>query len=264
MELIKKLRDISGAGIVDCQKALQEANNDLEVAVDILRKKGIAKAGKRSDREAAEGLIKVAVSDDAKIAYILELNSETDFVARNEKFQYFADQVLNLAKVNNPDNLEDLLGLSLDGLSVADALGNLSGTIGEKLELSRYAKIGGESVAAYSHLGGKIGVIIALDKTDQVDLASDLAMHVAAANPKYIESSEVPEVELDRERDVYREQLLKEGKDEKIIDNIMVGKINKYYSEVCLLDQEYIKDDKNKVKNILGGAKVLSFLRYSL
>jgi len=264
MELIKQLREMTGAGMVDCQKALKEANNDLEVAVDILRKKGIAKAAKRTDRDTNEGVIKVGINDAGTEAYIVELNSETDFVSRNEKFQEFADNVLGLIKDSKPTNLEELLSLKMSVGTVQEDLDNLSGTIGEKMSVKRFDVLSGETVAAYSHLGGKIGVLIALDKPGQVELAADLAMQVAAASPKYLNSSEVDPVELNREKEIYKEQLLKEGKPEVMIEKILEGKAAKYYSEVCLIDQEYIKDDKKKVKDILGGANILKFIRYSL
>ena len=264
MELIKQLREMTGAGMVDCQKALKEANNDLEAAVDILRKKGIAKAAKRTDRDTNEGVIKVGTNDTGTEAYIVELNSETDFVSRNEKFQEFADNVLALIKNNKPASLEELLSLKMSVGTVQEDLDNLSGTIGEKMSVKRFEIISGETVSAYSHLGGKIGVLIALDKSGQSELAADLAMQVAAASPKYLNSSEVDPEELAREKEIYKEQLIKEGKPEAMIDKILEGKAAKYYSEVCLIDQEYIKDDKKKVKDILGGANILKFVRYSL
>lgn len=264
MELIKKLRDITGAGMVDCQKALKEADNDLEKAVDILRKKGIAKAAKRTDRETNEGIIKVALNSENNKGYIFELNSETDFVARNEKFQDFANQVALLAQKMNPNNLEELLNLDMAGLSVADSLSNLSGTIGEKMEIKRFSCLSGQTVAAYSHLGGKIGVLVAVDQANQLDLAVNVAMQIAAANPKYLEPKEVSSEEMDREKEIYKEQLLKEGKPAEMVDKIVMGKMGKYYSEVCLLEQEYIKDDKKKIKDILGKTQILGFVRYSL
>jgi elongation factor Ts len=264
MELIKQLREITGAGMVDCQKALKEANNDLEVAVDILRKKGIAKAAKRTDRDTNEGAIKISINDAGTEAYMVELNSETDFVSRNEKFQEFADNVLELVKSNKPASLEELLSLKMSVGTVQEDLDSLSGTIGEKMSVKRFDILSGETVAAYSHLGGKIGVLIALDKPGQAELATDLAMQVAAASPRYLHSSEVDPAELNREKEIYKEQLLKEGKPEAMIEKILEGKAAKYYSEVCLIDQEYIKDDKKKVKDILGGANIIKFVRYSL
>ena len=263
MEEIKKLREQTGAGMVDCQKALKEAAGDLDKAVEILRKSGIAKAAKRIDREANEGIIKV-LADSGK-AYILELNSETDFVAKNDKFQKFGDDVLELIKNTNPSDLEALMATAMsDGISVKDSLDALSGVIGEKLNIKNFAIVEGDSVAAYSHLGGKIGVLVALDKAGIDELAVDLAMQVAAAAPKYLNSTEVDPTELEKEKDIYRDQLVKEGKPEAIIEKILEGKVAKYYGEVCLLDQEYIKDDKKKVKDILGDASILKFVRYSL
>jgi len=264
MELIKQLREMTGAGMVDCQKALKEAGNDLEKAVDILRKKGIAKAAKRTGRDTNEGVVKVAVNGDKTEAYILEINSETDFVSRNEKFQAFADSVMELVKTQKPANLEALMGLKLSVGTVQEDLDSLSGTIGEKLGVKRFEIITGATVAAYSHLGGKMGVLIALDQTGKEELAADLAMQVAASNPKYILPSEVDPAEMNREKEIYKEQLMKEGKPEAMVEKILEGKAGKYYSEVCLVEQEYIKDDKKKVKDVLGGVNVLKFVRFSL
>jgi len=264
MELIKQLREMTGAGMVDCQKALKEADNNLDKAVEILRKKGIAKAAKRTDRDTNEGVVKVGVNADKTEAYILEVNSETDFVSRNEKFQAFADSVMEIVKSQKPANLEALLAAHLAVGTVQEDLDSLSGTIGEKLGIKRFEIITGASVAAYSHLGGKMGVLIALDAAGKEELAADLAMQVAAANPKYILPSEVDPAEMAKEKEIYKEQLVKEGKPEAMVEKIVEGKAGKYYSEVCLVEQEYIKDDKKKVKDILGGANVLKFVRFSL
>ena len=264
MELIKQLREMTGAGMVDCKKALDESGNDLNKAVEILRKKGISKAAKRTDRETNEGIVKVAVNDDKTEGYILELDSETDFVSRNEKFQNFAEAVLNIIKTQKPATREALLALPYDGLTVSDSLANLSGTIGEKMELKRFAIINGGTVAAYSHLGGKMGVLVALDNAGQEALAMDVAMQVAAANPKYLLPSEVDPAEMAKEKEIYKELLIKEGKPENMVDKIVEGKMGKFYSEVCLVEQEYIKDDKKKVKDILGGNNILKFVRFAL
>ncbi len=264
MELIKKLREMTGAGMVDCQKALKEADNNLEKAVEILRKKGIAKAAKRTDRDTNEGIVKVAVNEAKNEGYILELNSETDFVSRNEKFQAFADSVMELIKSTKPASLEALLSAKLVSGTVQEDLDSLSGTIGEKLSISRYEILSGPTVAAYSHLGGKMGVLIALDQAEKEELAMDLAMQVAAANPKYILSSEVDPTEMEKEREIYKAQLIKEGKPEAMVDKIVEGKSGKYYSEVCLVEQEFIKDDKKKIKDILSGVNVIKFFRFSL
>jgi len=264
MELIKQLREMTGAGMVDCKKALDEAGNDINKAVEILRKKGISKAAKRTDRETNEGVIKVTVNDDKTEAYIVQLNSETDFVSRNEKFQTLADDVLSVVKASKPADMAALLALPLGGGTVEEAVGTLSGTIGEKMEIKQFEIISGASVASYSHLGGRIGVLVALDQPGKEALASDIAMHIAAANPKYILPSEVDPAEMEKEKEIYKELLIKEGKPADMVDKIVIGKMGKYYSEVCLEEQEYIKDDKKKIKDILGGAKILKFVRYSL
>jgi elongation factor Ts len=264
MELIKKLREMTGAGMVDCQKALAEAANDLDKAVEILRKKGIAKAAKRTDREANEGIVKVAVNGDNTEAYILEVNSETDFVSRNEKFQALAEEIFTIVKNNKPADLVALLASPMAGVTVKENLDNLSGTIGEKMDIKRFAILSGATVAAYSHLGGRMGVLVALDQPGKAEIAADIAMQVAAANPKYLVPADVDPEEMAKEKEIYKAQLIKEGKPEAMVDKIVEGKMGKYYSEVCLVEQEYIKDDKKKVKDILGGANILKFIRYSL
>jgi elongation factor Ts len=264
LETIKELREKTGAGMVDCQKALKEAEGDMEKAIDILRKKGIAKAAKRGDRETNEGVVKVGVNDDGTEGYLVEVNAETDFVALNTKFQDFADKVLELIKVNKPKDNDELNALSMGDLSVKDTLDNLSGVIGEKLGIKRFAVLTGATVAAYSHMGGRIGVLVSLNKSGEKEKAIDIAMQIAATNPRYIDPSEVPAEEMDREKEIYREQLLKEGKPENMIEKIMEGKMAKYYEEVCLVKQEFIKDDKKKVEQYLGDVKVEKFIRYSL
>ncbi len=265
MENIKILRDKTGAGMVDCKKALDESGGDINKAIEILRKKGIAKAAKRSDREAGEGVVKVALSGDAKTGYIVEINAETDFVVRSEKFMEFSEKTMKLIREKQPKDLTELMALNIDGVSVKDNLASLSGIIGEKLDIKKYEMLtSAGTVAVYSHLGGKIGVLVALGKEGQSDIAYDVAMQIAAANPKYINPEDVAATELEKEKEIYRAQLLKEGKPENMIDKIMQGKLAKFYEEVCLLKQEYIKDDGKKVEDILGGVKVEKFIRYSL
>ncbi len=264
MEDVKTLRGKTGAGMVDCKKALEEAQGDIEKAIEILRKKGIAKAAKRGEREASEGIIKIGINEIGNEGYVVEINSETDFVARNEKFQKFAEDVLEIIKTKSVSNLDELLNEAMTEGSVKDVLDNLSGTIGEKLSIKDFTKLSGATVAAYSHLGGKIGVLVSLNVEGKVELARDIAMQVAAADPKYITVEEVPAKETDKEKEIYKENLVKEGKPAEIIEKILEGKIKKYYEEVCLVEQEYIKDDKQKVKDILGDIKVEKIIRYSL
>ncbi|MDO8668437.1 MAG: translation elongation factor Ts [bacterium] len=265
MEKIKLLREKSGAGMVDCQKALAEAGGEIDKAMEILRKKGIAKAAKRSDRDAGEGVIKVALSGDTKTGYIMEINAETDFVVRSEKFQEFAEKVMKLAMAKQPKNLTELMALNIDGVTIKDSLDSLSGIIGEKLDIRKYEMLNSNgTVAVYSHLGGKIGALVALDKEGQSDIAYDVAMQVAAANPKYVKPEDVLAEEVEKEKEIYKAQLLKEGKPENMVDKIMAGKLNKFYEEVCLVKQEYIKDEEKRVEDILGDIKVEKFIRYGL
>ena len=210
-------------------------------------------------------MIKVAVSPDAKTGYIVEINAETDFVARSEKFQDFAGRVLNLIIERRPEDLAALLAAALDGATVKDSLDALSGVLGEKLEIKKYDLLAsGGTVAAYAHAGGRIGSLAALTKEGQSDIAYEIAMQVAATNPKCASPEDLAEEDIKKEKEIYREQLLKEGKPEEMIDKIMPGKLAKFYEEVCLTKQEYIKDDSKKVEDILGGVKVEKFIRYSL
>jgi elongation factor Ts len=264
MDLIKKLREKSGAGIADCKKALEEASGEMEKAIEILRKKGIAKAAKREDREANEGIILVDSNEDNTEAYVLEINSETDFVARNEKFQDLAKNIMKLIKEEKPATVEDLNSLKMESGSVIETVENLSGTIGEKISLKAFNILKGKSVAKYSHMDGKIGVIVSFDKKIDNQLATDIAMQIAATDPGYLNPEDVPGEEVNKEKEIYAEQLRKEGKPEEIIEKILIGKINKYYEEVCLTKQEFIKDDKKKVEEALGDAKIIEYIRYSL
>lgn len=264
MDLIKNLRDKTGAGISDCKIALTEAGGGMEKAIEILRKKGIAKAAKRDDREVNEGVILVGVNAANNEGYILEINSETDFVARNDKFKEFSNSIFSILKDKKPSNLEELFSLPMDNATIKENLDTLSGVIGEKLAIKRFDILIGGTVAAYSHMGGRIGALISLDKKEQAELAREIAMQVAAVNPKYMKPEDVPAEELAKEKDIYREQLKKEGKPENMIEKILEGKLSKYFEEACLIKQEYIKDDKKKVENILGDVKAERFIRYSL
>ncbi|WKZ24960.1 MAG: translation elongation factor Ts [Patescibacteria group bacterium] len=263
MEMIKKLRERTGAGIVDCKAALEEAGGDLEQAVEILRKKGIAKAAKRGDRETNQGLVMV-FADNNK-GYIFEMNAETDFVVRNDQFQSLAKEIKEAILVNSPTDKEALLGMTLGDSTVSERLELLSGVIGEKITLGNYQMISTEgTIGVYAHPQGNIGALVALNQAGQEALAQDIAMHVAAAAPRYILPEEVATEELDKEKEIYREQLLKEGKPEEMVEKILGGKVNKYYEEICLVKQEYIKEDKKKVEEILNGISIEAFVRFAL
>lgn len=265
MEKIKQLREMTGAGMVDCKKALEEAGGDMEKAVEILRKKGIAKAAKREDRNTSEGIIKVSVNADKTKGYIAEFNAETDFVVRNDKFQKFTSDAMALIEKNHPQTLDELFALPMESGTVKETLDVLSGTIGEKMDIKRFAIMESRgAVCAYSHMGGRIGVLVSFsDKADE-ELMKNIAMQIAAANPKYLCPEDVPQAEIDKEKEIYREQLLKEGKPENMLEKIMVGKVGKYHEDVCLLKQEYILEDKKKVEDVLNGASIEQFVRYSL
>jgi elongation factor Ts len=265
MENIKILRDKTGAGIVDCKKALEESGGDIDLAAEILRKKGIAKASKRSARDAQEGIIKVALNSAETAGYIFELNSETDFVSRNEKFLTLAEQIMSAAKIENPNSMQELLVLEIGGHSIEDNVATLGGVIGEKISLKRYDTIDkGGTIAAYTHPGARVGVLVALDQTDQKDLAKEIALQIAASSPRYITRNDVSAEEIEKEKNIYREQLIQEGKPEAMLEKIILGKLDKFYEGICLLDQEYIKDDGKKISDILGSVKVIGFIRYGL
>ncbi len=266
MEKIKLLREKTGAGMVDCKKALEESGGDIDKAVEYLRKKGIAKAAKRGEREVSEGVVKIKLAADGQSAYMVQVNAETDFVSKNDRFQAYADALLALVEMKEPKTMEELMALPMEAGTAQETLDNLSGTIGEKLVVKNFAvlKAGEGSVAVYSHAGGRIGAAVRFDQKIEAELARNVAMHIAAAAPKYINPEEVPAADIDKEKEIYAEQLRKEGKPEEMIEKIMTGKIAKYFEEICLMKQEYIMDDKKKVEAALGGAKVAEFLRFSL
>lgn len=264
LENIKLLREKTGAGMVECKKALEEAGQDIDKAAEILRKKGIAKAAKRGDRDTSEGIILVETNENHTKGYMLQLTAETDFVAKNEKFIQMAKDILAVIRSAEPGDTEKLNAADMNGNSVADNLSTLSGTIGEKMEIKNFAILKGETVSAYSHLGGRIGVLVSLDKNGIIKLGVDIAMQIAAQDPKYLKPEDVDPGELEKEKSIYKEQLIKEGKPENIIDKIIIGKVNKYYEEVCLIKQEFIKDDKKKVEDILDGINITKYIRFSL
>lgn len=263
---IIKLRELTGAGILECKKALEEAGNDIEKAKDILRKSGAAKAAKRAERETSQGVVKAETNKDKTRGYIIEFNSETDFVARSEKFQEFTDSVFGIFKKEESKSVDELLNLRINNITVKEKLNELTGVIGEKLGIGGAAVVEGKTVAAYSHMGGKIGVLVALDKEGEDELAYDLALQIAATNPKYIKPEDVPAEEIEKEKDIYREQLKNEGKPADIIEKILGGKINKYFAEICLIKQEFVKNEEIAVEKLLAdrGARVLKFIRFSL
>ncbi len=260
--MVKELRETSGAGMMDAKAALVENNGDIEAAIDWLRKKGLAKAAKKSSRTAAEGLVSISLAGTKGV--VVEINSETDFVARNEGFQTFVKGVTDNA-LNKSDSVDALLAADLNGKSVQDTLTSLIATVGENMTIRRMTKLSVNDgvVAGYVHNAvapnlGKIGVLVALestgDKAQLEVLGKQIAMHVAAAFPKFLSRDEVDATELERERDVLREQAKAEGKPPEIVEKMLEGRIRKFYEEVCLLDQIFVMDGETRISALLEKA----------
>lgn len=268
--LVKELREKTGAGMMDCKKALEETNGDLEKAFDWLREKGIAKAAKKADRIAAEGLTAFLV--DGNNAAMVEVNSETDFVAKNEQFQNLVASIAKLVVENKPASLEAALQLDLDGKTLETQIAEATGTIGEKLSFRRFevlTKEDSQTFGAYSHMGGKMTAIVLLSEGSE-EVARDVAMHVAALAPKYIDRTSIPTEVLDRELEVLKAQALDENassakpKPEQIVEKMVQGRLNKNLKEMCLVDQAFIKNPDQTVAQFLGNGNVLAMARFQV
>ncbi len=262
--LVKQLRDKTGAGMADCKNALEEANGNEDRAIEILRKKGAASASKRADRVAKEGVIVTAVSDDKTKALIAEVNSETDFVARNETFTQFAQEIADAALAVNPNSHEQFLMAKLsNGATISEEVGAQTGRLGEKLEARRFEMLSEPNgfVTSYIHPGAKLGVLVAVSGTKDASAASigrDIAMQIAAMNPMALKRDQISTDQMDKELDIYRTQARNEGKKEEIIDRIAKNKLEKFYQDNCLLEQSFIKDASKTVTDLLkeAGANV--------
>lgn len=269
-KMVKELREMTGAGMMDCKKALQENEGNFDKAIDYLREKGMAKAVKKAGRVAAEGLIFDGVSEDHKTAVVIEFNAETDFVAKNEEFKNFGKLLVETALVNQVSTVEELKAVKLaDGSTVEEKLIALIAKIGENMNIRRMEKVVTTGfVTTYNHLGGKLGVIVEMSTEmtpERLERAKGIAMHVAAMNPSFLNSSEVTTEVLEHEKEIARKQLEMEGKPAKIIENILVGKMRKFYEENCLVDQIYVKaEDKETVAKFAGDMTVLSFTRFKV
>ena len=278
---VQRLREMTGVGMMDCKKALTESDGDFDKAIEFLREKGLAAAQKKAGRIAAEGVVYAKVCSKCGDAVIVEVNSETDFVAKNEKFQAFVATVADVVLKTKPADVEALLEKPYDDKqTVAAALQELILVIGENQKVRRFETIaGGEDIlnVAYVHMGGKIGVLVSLkvdpavkEKAEVAELAHDLAMQICAMNPAYLSRDVVPAEVLDKEREIARAKALEEGKPEKVIDRIVEGSLVKYYQEVCLLDQAYVKESKMSVaqhiagvaKAVGGSVEVAKFIRF--
>jgi len=266
---VVKLRKSTGAGMMDCKKALQEANGDFEKAVEIIRKKGQLVASKRADREANEGVVLAKVSSDMKTGVMIVINCETDFVAKNQSFISFSESVLDLALAKLPSALDDLKKLSLGNRTVGDAVMQQVGVIGEKIDLSFYEKVTAAQVVAYIHPGNKLASLVGLNKAvSSMQIGKDIAMQIAAMDPVAVDKNQVPRNIIDKEIEIGKDQARREGKPEEIVEKIALGKLNKFYKEKTLLNQEFIKDNKKTILQYLQEndkeLTVTGFIRYGL
>lgn len=265
--LVKELRERTGAGMMDCKKALQQTDGNIEAAIDYLRENGIAKAAKKADRIAAEGLSYIEVKGNK--AVILEINSETDFVAKNEKFVALVKNVADAILAAEPKTLEEALQVEAQGGTVEAVINEGIATIGEKLSLRRFevvSKTDSDAFGAYSHMGGRIGVLTLVEGSTDEQAAKDVAMHIAALAPRYLDESEVPADVLEHEKKVLTEQALNEGKPANIVEKMIVGRINKFLEEITVVKQKFVKDDSLTVEKFVAskGGKLAKFVRYEV
>lgn len=265
--MVKDLRTKTGAGMMDCKKALVEAEGDMEKAVDILREKGLSQAAKKASRVAAEGAVVSAISADGKVGTIVEVNCETDFVGSNDDFRALAARIAQQIIAVNPADVEALLASDMGGKAVKDQVTEAVAKIGENISVRRFVRYESAegTVHSYIHGGGKIGVLVEMKGAD-TELGKDVAMQVAAANPSYLDRTQVPQAEIEHEKEVLAVEARNEGKPEKIIEKMVLGRINKYYKEVCLVDQEFIKDGDLTIAKLLKSknAEVVRFARFQL
>ncbi len=263
---IQHLRKMSGAGMMDCKKALEEANGDQDKAMEIIRKRGQALAAKREDRDAAEGCVLAASTGE--FAAVVALKCETDFVAQNGDFVALTQSILDLAIEAKPANIDELNALTLNGMSVKDAITDRSGVTGEKMEIGFYEFVSGPATVAYIHAGNKLATVVAFNQAVDTQVGRDVAMQVAAMSPVSTSREEVPADIVEKEFNVAREKAREEGKPEAMLDKIAEGRINKFYKESVLLEQEFVKDPKQSIKQYLQAANkeltVTSFKRVTL
>ena len=270
---VKELRQATGVGMMECKKALEANDGNMEQAVVWLRERGLARAAKKAGRTAAEGVVLFKVSDSKKEAAILELNCETDFAAKNTDFQAFAQSAIELALTHKTDSLEALKAVESNGVTLDRQLTELISKVGENMTLRRvrYVSVDEGFVAAYSHMGGKIGTLVMLsgEASDKIaEVGADLAMHVAAVAPKYHKRDEVQTTELEQEKEIARKRLQEQGKPEHIIEKALIGQVNKFYSDVCFVEQPFVKEPKLSVTQYIKQAGVKAeatgFVRFQL
>lgn len=268
-KMVKELREKTGVGMMDCKKALQETDGDMDKAVDYLREKGMATAAKKAGRIAAEGSTFIAT--DNNTAVLLEVNCETDFVTKNEQFKQLLSELGNHLLSQKPESVEAALEQKLngEGETVEEHINSFVAKIGEKISLRRFeliTKTDQDAFGAYLHMGGRIGALTLLEGTTDEDTAKDVAMHVAAVNPRYISREDVSEEEVNHERELLKTQALNEGKPEKIVEKMVEGRLGKFFEEICLLEQDFVKNPDQTVKNFVSekNANVKEFVRYEV
>ncbi|MCA1059139.1 translation elongation factor Ts [Rossellomorea aquimaris] len=267
-QMVKELREKTGAGMMDCKKALTETDGDMDKAIDFLREKGIAKAAKKADRIAAEGTTYIA--SEGNTAIILEVNAETDFVAKNENFQNLVKELSDHLLANKPASVEEALEQKMaNGSTVSEFINAAIAKIGEKITLRRFEiRTKGDNAAfgEYLHMGGRIAVLTVVEGTTDASVAKDVAMHAAALNPKYVSRDQVSAEEVEREREVLKQQALNEGKPENIVEKMVEGRLGKYFEDICILDQTFVKNPDQKVRQYLEANKatLTDFTRYEV
>lgn len=266
-KMVKELRDMTGVGMMDAKRALVEVEGDIEKAVDLLREKGMAKAAKKNDRIAAEGLASVAIHGNT--AAIVEVNSETDFVSKNEMFQDLVKDIATKVAENKPATMEEAMAIKTEKGTIESDLIEATTVIGEKISFRRFEvveKADNAAFGAYLHMGGRIAVLTVIDGTTDEEVAKDVAMHIAAINPRYVNESQIPQEELEHEKAVLTEQALNEGKPANIVEKMVVGRLQKFKAEIALVDQPFVKDPDMTVEKFVAskGATVKSFVRFEV
>ena len=265
--MVKDLREKTGAGMMDCKKVLTETDGDMEKAIELLRERGIAKAAKKSDRIAAEGIVTAYVTEDAKTGSVVEINSETDFVGKNEEFRSFASDISEQIAKKAPTSVEELLAQKFikdETKTVEEVLTGKIATIGEKLTIRRFERFESAGlVEKYIHGDGKIGVLVELEN-GTTELAKDICMQIAAAKPEYLDRASVPEERVEKEMEILKVQAMNEGKPAEIAEKMVQGRIGKFYGEICLEEQDFVKDPDMKISKLLEskGAKIVRFARF--
>ncbi|MGP1608802.1 MAG: translation elongation factor Ts [Clostridium sp.] len=268
-KIVKELREITGAGMMDCKKALVKVNGDIDKAVDYLKEKGIAKATKKSSRIAAEGLVEIYVSEDNKVASAIEVNAETDFVAKNDEFKAFVKELAKIVAKTNPRDLEDLKTKEYEnGVTVLETLTNKIATIGENMNIRRFERIETEGIVrGYLHGNGKIAVLVEIEGGN-IDVADDICMQVAALNPEFLDETQIPEDRVNHEKEILKQLTMNDkanaSKPEAVIEKITEGRLNKFFEEICLVHQAFVKESSKKVKDVLkeNNAKIVKYVRF--